>query len=327
MAVYTTLSDDDIAGILQSYALGTLQSATGISDGVQNSNYIVTTDQRRALLTIFEDTAIYDDIPLFFEWMEHLSSRGIPCAAPLHDKADATIQDFNGKPASLVSFIEGKWPKTIRADHCQEIGHYSAHMHLLADDFKPRRDDPASLDLTLWYRRSKEQGFPINDLKAGLSEEIEASAERIMDAMPEEGSLPTGMVHGDLFPDNVLFLDKKVSGIIDFYMSRYDFYASDLANTMNAWCFEHGTAFNITKAKALLRAYQAERTLSKEELNALPILCAAWSLRLMLTRLYAWFSNQDVGSSLIKNKDPLEQLERLRFHLQVRSVREYGIDD
>ncbi len=321
MAVFTDISENKLKKFLELYDIGKLASFEGISEGIQNTNFIVQTTKSKYILTLYEDKRIFSSLPFFFSFMEHLENKKIPCASPVHASDGSILQKLANRPAAIVNFLPGKWPKTIRSEHCAEVGKYSALMHKAAKDFKQKRDDSVFGAVEYWNKRIKEESLDINSLKSGLSDEIDKSFRKIKSQWPD--NLPSGAIHGDLFPDNVLFEGGKVSGIIDFYMSHNDFFAMDLANTLTQWCFEHGAEFNITKAKAMLSAYNKVRKLSDAELKALPTLASAAATKWFLTRLYTWF-NPSKGA-MVNRKDPLEQLGKLRFHLQIKSASEYGL--
>lgn len=321
MAVFTNISENELVKFLESYDIGKLELHKGISEGIQNTNYIVKTDKDKFILTIFEDKRILDGLDFFFSFTEHLADKGIPCPPPIHSRNGNILQDCKGKKAAIVGFLDGKWPRSIRANHCVEVGKYSALLHKAAKGFIHKRECP-QYELLYRYDLLKKEGKDIDLFKSGIVKEIEKSAEYIKSNWPKD--LPSGVVHGDIFPDNVLFEGEKLTGIIDFYMSRHDFYVADLANTLTQWCFENKAEFNITKARALLSAYNNERKLNKDELKALPVLAAAAAMKWFLTRLHTWFNPPE--GEMVNQKDPLEQLEKLRFHLQVQNVSEYGLD-
>jgi homoserine kinase type II len=321
MAVFTEISELDLGSLLANYDIGTLVSYSGISDGIQNSNFIIKTDKNKFILTIFEDERILNDLPFFFNFTEYLSSHDIPCPKPIYAKNGKIFQTICGKPSAIVSFLSGKWPQNIRKAHCREIGKYSALLHKSAADFKSNRANPHP-EILYRYNLLNEQGVDINSFKPGLKREIEESAEYIISNWSED--LPSGVVHGDLFPDNTIFDGDKLTGIIDFYSSHNDLFVADLANTLTQWCFQHGDEFNITNSKAMLLAYNNERPLSDEEITALPIMAAAAAMKWFLNRLYSWFNPPE--GAMVNQKDPLDQLKKLRFHLQVKSVSAYGLD-
>lgn len=321
MAVFTQISESDLRELISKYDIGELESFSGISEGIQNSNYIVKTSSAKYILTLFEDERIFNSLPFFFNFKEHLVGSGVPCPAPIHDKNDSMFNEICGRQASFISFLPGKWPRSIKKEHCEEIGKYSALMHKAAESFPENRDDPQA-DMLLSYKKLQEESADLESFKSGIVAEIEKAADYIKSNCPSD--LPSGVIHGDIFPDNVLFEDDRLTGIIDFYFSHTGFYVYDLANTLTQWCFEHGAEFNITKSRSLLSAYNKERKLSGDELNALPILASASAMTWFLSRLYSWFNPAE--GAMVNQKDPLEQLEKLRFHLQVKSVSDYGLD-
>ena len=319
MAVFTKVSQNDLKSFLKNYDLGNLESFDGINEGIQNTNYIINTNKSKFILTLFEDERVLGSLEYFFAYMEHLAIKNIPCAAPIHAKNGQVIFDLCERKAAIVNFLPGKWPKTIKKHHCSEIGKYSAQMHLAAEDFKPSRPNP-NPDILYLYKKLQKQGKNIDSFRPGICEEIEKAIKYILDNWND--ALPSGAVHGDLFQDNALFEGEKLTGIIDFYMAHDDFYVADLANTLTQWCFEYNAEFNVTKSQALLASYNNVRKLNKSEIKALPILAAAAAMKWFLARLYTWF-NPPKGE-MVNQKDPLEQLQKLRFHLQVENADEYG---
>jgi homoserine kinase type II len=204
-------------------------------------------------------------------------------------------------------------------EHCHALGDALAHFHLAGADFPMFRAN--DLSLPGWRPLVKAIGAGADEVVPGLAAEIEKELSYLEQRWPSD--LPEGVIHADLFPDNVFFLGDKVSGLIDFYFACNDTLAYDLAICLNAWCFEADGSFNITKARAMLQAYEGVRPLSEAELKWLPTLARGGALRFLLTRTYDWLNTHE--SALVRTKDPNEYLRKLRFHQRVKSYRDYGL--
>lgn len=319
MAVYTDIAETELAGFLEAYDIGELLSYKGIAEGVENSNFLLHTSSGAYILTLYEKRVNRDDLPFFLGLMRHLSGKGISCPLPVTRKDGQTIGELAGRPAAIITFLEGMWMRRPTVDHCREVGRAMAEMHLAGQDFPMRRQNALSVSgwRPLWEKARDRAG----EMEPGLAAEVENDLVFLETNWP--AALPSGVIHADLFPDNVFFLGKPLSGIIDFYFACTDLLAYDIAICLNAWCFEKDNAFNLTKGMALLGGYTAVRPLSAEEAEALPILARGSALRFLLTRLYDWL-NTPAGSLVVK-KDPLEYLRRMRFHRQIGSAEEYGL--
>ena len=319
MAVYTDVGDGELAEFLSEYPVGPLHYFTGIAEGVENSNFLVRTEGGTYILTLYEKRVNPDDLPFFLGLMHHLQARGVPCPTPLAGHDGEALRQLNGRPAALVSFIDGMWPRRIMPVHCAELGRALAGLHLAGADFPMRR--PNDLSLSGWRSLADATADGADSVKPGLAGLIARELEALPALWPE--SLPEGVIHADLFPDNVFFLGDKLSGLIDFYFACTERLVYDVAICLNAWCFERDGSFNVTKARALLGNYQAVRPLGADELAALPILCRGSALRFLLTRLYDWLNHPE--GALVTPKDPLEYEQKLRFHQQVRDAGGYGL--
>jgi homoserine kinase type II len=320
MAVYTEVSDEEMQDFLAEYDVGTLVSAKGIAEGVENSNYLIRTTEDTFILTLYEKRVHEEDLPFFLGLMDHLAARGIPCPEPVHGRDGKALRRLAGRPAAIISFLEGLWTRKIRPVHCAELGRALAEFHAAGADFGIRRANGLGpKDWRPLYELAAERAHEVDEDLAPLIEEELAAIER---AWPE--GLPAGVIHADLFPDNVFFIGEKLSGLIDFYFACNDFLAYDIAVCLNAWCFERDRSFNVTKARQLLASYGEHRTLSKSELEALPMLCRGAALRFLLTRLYDWL-NCPPGA-YVKPKDPMEYADYLTFHRQVTGPGAYGLE-
>ena len=319
MAVYTDVSDEELEAFIATYDIGALTSFKGIAEGVENSNYLVHTESGPYILTLYEKRVRREDLPYFLALMEHLASRGITCPLPVKDRAGHALKELAGRPAALISFLEGLWVRRPGIEHCAGLGQALARFHLAGADFPMERAN--SLALSGWRALYASIGEAANRVTPTLSEEIENELSFLEARWPSD--LPKGVIHADLFPDNVFFLGDKVSGLIDFYFACNDTIAYDVAICLNAWCFEPDASFNVTKARAMLQAYEKERKLSDAELAALPTLARGAALRFLLTRTYDLINTD--ANALVRTKDPNEYLRKLRFHQRVKSYRDYGL--
>jgi homoserine kinase type II len=321
VAVYTVVSADDLAKFLADYDLGQLLSYKGIAEGVENSNFIVHTGRGYFILTLYEKRVAAGDLPFFLALMEHLASRGLTCPQPVPNKAGNAAGTLAGRPAAIVTFLEGMWLRRSSPSHCAAVGAALAQLHVAGADFPMRRKNTLSVEG--WRKLFDGVSRRGDTLQPGLSDAIASELKFLEQAWPRD--LPQGVIHADLFPDNVFFLGDKLSGLIDFYFACTDTLAYDVAVCLNAWCFEHDHSYNVTKGRNLLQAYARVRPLSRPEWAALPLLARGAAMRFLLTRLVDWL---DVPpGALVKPKDPLEYFRKLRFHQAVASVRDYGIDE
>jgi len=320
MAVYTDVAADELGAFLSAYDLGDLLAYKGIAEGVENSNFLLHTSRGYFILTLYEKRVAAADLPFFLGLMEHLAARGLNCPQPVKTRAGATLGRLAGRPAAIVTFLDGMWIRRPSATHCAGLGRALAELHLAGADFAMRRANALSVDgWRALYDAAKSRA---DGVQAGLAAAIAAELEALAARWPRD--LPQGVIHADLFPDNVFFLGDKLSGLIDFYFACTDTLAYDVAICLNAWCFEADHAYNVTKGRALLQAYAGRRPLSAAERDALPLLARGAATRFLLTRLVDWL-NVPAGA-LVKPKDPLEYYRKLRFHQAVASVRDYGID-
>ncbi|HTI88327.1 MAG TPA: homoserine kinase [Alphaproteobacteria bacterium] len=320
MAVYTDVGDDELEAFLSDYDVGTLVAFKGIAEGVENSNFLVETDRALYILTLYERRVKVDDLPFFLGLMDHLAAKGIACPVPVKARDGKALRSLAGRPATLVTFLKGVWPRRIAPLHCQLLGGAMASFHLAGRDYKMTRAN--ALDLSGWCGLFQQIDGRADEVAPDLAAEIARDLSDITAKWPK--GLPAGIVHADLFPDNVFFLGEHLSGIIDFYFACEDYLAYDLAIALNAWCFEPDSSFNITKARGLLNAYAKVRPLEPTELAALPLLARGAAMRFLLTRLYDWLNRPE--GALVKPKDPREYLKKLRFHRQVKSPEAYGLD-
>lgn len=319
MAVYTDISEDELRAFIGRYDIGELMSYKGIAEGVENSNFLVHTSRANFILTLYEKRVDEADLPFFLGLMGHLAKNGINCPLPVVAKDGAMLSRIAGRPAAIITFLEGMWPRKPTAQHCEAVGVGLAQLHAAAKGFTINRRN--SLGMTDWRPLWNRCGDAASELEAGFGDEVERMLSDLEAAWPQ--GLPSGVVHADMFPDNVFFLGDELSGIIDFYFACNDAFAYDVAICLNAWCFERDGAFNLTKGTAMLRGYQSVRALETEERAALPIFCQGAAMRFMLTRLYDWVNTPE-GAQVVK-KDPREYVRKMRFHAAVKDAREYGL--
>jgi len=320
MAVYTDVTADDLTDFLSRYQIGELRFYKGIAEGVENSNFLLHTSAGNFILTLYEKRVAAGDLPFFLGLMEHLAARGITCPQPVKNRQGGVLGKLAGRPAAIVTFLDGLWIRRPNPGHCAAVGEALARLHIAGKDFPDKRANALSVES--WralYAQAKERG---DSVRPGLCAEIAKELDALDKSWPRD--LPQGVIHADLFPDNVFFLSDKLSGLIDFYFACTDTLAYDVAVCLNAWCFEPDHSYNVTKGRALLRSYATVRALSAAERAALPMLARGAAMRFLLTRLVDWLAVPE--GALVKPKDPLEYYRKLRFHQSVKSVSDFGID-
>ncbi len=316
MAVYTKITYDELIHFLELYKLDELISWNGITEGVENTNFFIETKSKKYILTIYEKRVTSKDLPFFLNLMTHLNDNKFPCPKPIYNKYHETLSSIKGKPAALFSFLYGKSIKRPSVIHCSQAGSYLSIIHESSSKFKMQRKN--TLSISGWQELIKRfnDGFNLNkDTISIISEEIEF----ISNNWPK--NLPNGIIHADLFPDNVFFDKNYISGVIDFYFACNDFFAYDIAIAINAWCFNEPNILDINKSLALLNGYEKYRKLNKDEKKFFPILARGAALRFLLTRIYD--SIHLVDGALVRPKDPLEYLEKLKYHRNITSFDEY----
>jgi len=324
MAVYTQLTNETIADLVENqYGLGKLAFAVGIAQGVENSNYLldVTTQDGREekyILTLYEKRVKAEELPFFIHLMKHLEAKKIPCPQPIARKDGSYFSVVQGKQAALVSFLHGRSRTVLKNPHVSEVGRALAELHLAAKDFDGLRAN--ALSLQGWQTLVASLAGKLDAIAPGLDAMVAEEIAYLKDHWPV--SLPVGIIHADLFPDNVFFEDDTLSGLIDFYFACADALAYDVAITLNAWCFEQ-KEFNATKSRLLLQHYQAVRPLETAEKSAFNVLLRGAALRFLLTRAYDWI--HQTKDAMVTPKDPMEYVQKLRFHQQVKDVKEYGL--
>jgi homoserine kinase type II len=321
MAVYTDVTDGQLKAFLAGYDIGELTSYRGIAEGVENSNFMLHTTKGQFILTLYEKRVNEADLPFFLGLMQHLQQRGLVCPLPVLRNDGGMIGRLAGRAAAIITFLEGTWPRQPNVDHCRQLGVALAQMHVAGADFELSRRNGLTLEdwRPLW---DKCADFADN-IVPGLVAEAERDLVDLEAGWPRH--LPRGVIHADLFPDNVFFLGDQLSGIIDFYFACTDILAYDVATCLNAWCFERDGDFNLTMGAALFQGYQSVRKLSADEISALPLLARGSALRFMLTRLYDWINTPE--GSLVVKKDPKEYSRKMAFHRNVKSAADYGLSN
>jgi len=319
MAVYTDVSIEELETFLENYDIGSPRVFKGIAEGVSNSNYFLQTDKASFILTLYEKRIETDELPFFLNLMEHLAARGAPCPTPVHANDGSTTGTLNGRSAAILTFLEGVSLRRPSAEHCSLAGHALATLHLQGASFPQQREN--ALGLTSWKTLAAECETGAEKVTSDLRTLIDAELEFLSVNWPD--SLPSGIIHADFFPDNVLFVKKKVSGIIDLYFACRDAFSYDLAVTLNAWCFEADGSYNVTKGQSLFSGYESVRALEQNERDTFHILCRGAALRFLLTRLYDWLNHSP--DAFVNPKNPTEFVRRLRFHQGARGPEAYGL--
>lgn len=317
MAVYTEVSDDELARFLDGYALGRLLSFKGIAEGVENTNYLVHTTDGTFILTLYEKRVDPADLPFFLGLMEHLSEGGVTCPLPVRDNRGHVLNELAGKQAALITFLEGVWPKRPQVFHTLELGKALARMHLAGTSFPLRRAN--ALGLSGWRPLFEKFSSRTEEICSGLHDLIADELRYLERSWPQD--LPEGIIHADLFPDNVFFVDHELSGLIDFYFACNDALAYDVAICLNAWCFDAKSQFDPAKGTALLDGYNSVRQLSPAERAAMPVLARGAAMRFLLTRSYDWLNTPK--DALVARKDPADYVQRLKFHQSVNDIADY----
>jgi homoserine kinase type II len=319
MAVYTEVSDDALSDFLALYDIGAVVSFKGIAEGVENSNFLLRTTSGQFILTLYEKRVNATDLPFFIGLMEHLARHGVTCPQPVRNRSGEALGRLAGRPAAIVTFLDGIWLRRPNVRHCGAVGDALARMHLAGADFALTRANALSLDG--WRPLFLTAETRANEVAPHLRQEAARELAFLETNWPS--GLPSGVIHADLFNDNVFFLGDRLSGLIDFYFACNDALAYDLAICLGAWCFEADNAFNVSKGQAMISAYERVRRLSDAEAAALPILGRGAALRFMLTRLVDWL-NVPPGAK-VAPKNPLEYRDKLRFHQRVKSATDYGL--
>ena len=320
MAVYTKFNKKDIEEILSNYSIGKLKSFTGIQEGIENTNYYLLVEDKKYILTIYEKRVNPEDLPFFSELMTGLYNKNYKCPVPIINNKNLTILDYNGKKLMIVSFLDGKAKQILTPNDCKQVGTEVARMHEITKDFKIKRNN--NLSVKSWRNLFNSIKDQCTKIDKDLPKLIESNLIDVEKNWPK--NLPSGIIHADLFNDNIFFQDEKFSGIIDFYFSCNDFYSFEIAICFNALCFDgqkNNLSFNVTKAKNFIDGYSTIRKLSNEERESIKVLSQGAALRFLLTRVFDALNT--VEGAMVKVKDPLEYLKRLEFHKNSKNYEDY----
>lgn len=317
MAVYTPLTSEDVAALLEQYDIGAATSCEGVAEGVENTNYKLTTPAGRYILTIFEKRVAEADLPFFMGVMERLAARGFSAPEPIATRTGALLTRIKGKPSTIISFLDGVWPRQVELHHCAPIGEALAKMHVALSDFVGTR--PNALSLRGWETLLVPRMDEAEKLRPGLADLVRKDMMAVR--MAWRNDLPRGVIHADLFPDNALFEGAALIGVIDFYFACTDALAYDLAVCLNAWCFD-GPDYDIERGRAMITAYEKVRPLSALEREMLPMLSRGAALRFFATRLTDWAATP--ADATVTPKDPMEYADKLAFHRNARGAADYG---
>jgi len=323
LAVYTDLKKEEIITFLSLYNIGNLVSFSGITEGIENSNYHLKTTNGDFILTLFEKRTDKNDLPFFINIMMYLNDRKFKCPKPIVDNKGNYLQILLGKPAVIVDFLEGKSKTKLTVQDNFAVGSTIARMHVCSQNYNMKRKNSLSIlgwEELLYKCDTSISKTILNEIEPSIIEEIKHSLDFCKNNWPK--NLPVGFIHADMFPDNVFFKDNKISGVIDFYFSCTDILVYDLAIAVNAWCFDNDKIFNENKFKSLIDGYQSIRKLSKEELFYLPLLSQAAALRFLLTRIYDWAHTPKNADVIPKN--PKEYIQKMRFHKTISNNKNYG---
>ena len=320
MAVYTKFDKENIEEILSNYSIGKLNSSKGIQEGIENTNYFLLVDNKKYILTIYEKRVKSEDLPFFSELMAGLNQAGVKCPIPIINKQNQAISNYNGKKLMIVTFLEGKAKKILSPENCKSVGAEVARMHEITKNFKIKRKN--DLSINSWRKLFNSVKKECSKIHQDLPQLIESNLIDVEKNWPND--LPKGIIHADLFNDNIFFKDNKFSGLIDFYFSCEDFYAFEIAICFNALCFDgmqKNLSFNVTKAKNFIDGYSSVRKLTDDEKANIKVLSQGAALRFLLTRVFDALNT--VEGAIVKVKDPIEYLKRLEFHKNSKNFEDY----
>ena len=320
MAIYTKLSENNLKEFFLKYNLGKLLNYKGIQEGIENTNYFIQTDKGKFILTVYEKRVEEKDLPFFMGLMKNLFDANFPSPEPIINKNGNYITEISGKKAAVVSFLDGSAKKNLNPNDCHKVGIQAAKLHLITKNLIGKREN--KLSVNSWRKIYKKVQKDCSRIHLNLTQIIEKNLDEIENNWPK--NIPSGIIHADLFPDNIFFKDDKLTGIIDFYFSCYDFYVFEIAICLNALCFEgqkENLSFNVTKAKKFIDGYSSIKKLTEEEKKSLKILCQGAAMRFLLTRVFDYLNLTD--GALVKIKDPIEYLKRLEFHNSVKDYKDY----
>lgn len=319
MAVYTKLAHQEVEQFLEQYNINNFKDYKGITEGVENTNYFINTLEQDYILTIYEKRVDENDLPFFINLLSNLSENKFPCPKPIANKNNQKINKIKNKNAALVTFLNGQSKNKITSDECFEIGKITAQLHEITKKFNVSRKN--NLSIESWQNIFEKTIKQKIDLDETIIKKTKNYLNFLKDNWPK--NLPQGIIHADLFPDNIFFTNNKVSGIIDFYFACNDFFAYEIAICINSICFDNNSTFNMTKSKNLIDGYSSVRTLSVDEKKYLPILSMGAAMRFFLTRLYDFYHTDNKAD--VKIKDPFEYFKKIEFHSTIKNFNEYFI--
>ena len=319
MAVYTKLEHQEVRQFLEQYNINNLKDYKGITEGVENTNYLIKTSEQDYILTIYEKRVDENDLPFFINLLSNLSENKFPCPKPIANKNNQKINKIKNKNAALVTFLSGQSKNKITSEECFEIGKITAQLHEITKKFNVSRKN--NLSIESWQNIFEKTIKQKIDLDETIIKKTNNYLNFLKDNWPK--NLPQGIIHADLFPDNIFFTNNKVSGIIDFYFACNDFFAYEIAICINSICFDTNSTFNMTKAKNLIDGYSSIRTLSTEEKKFLPILSMGAAMRFFLTRLHDFYHTDNKAD--VKIKDPFEYFKKIEFHSTIKNFNQYFI--
>jgi len=320
MAIYTKLSENNLKEFFLKYNLGKLLNYKGIQEGIENTNYFIQTDKGKFILTVYEKRVEEKDLPFFMGLMKNLFDANFPSPEPIINKNGNYVTEISGKKAAVVSFLDGSAKKNLNPNDCHKVGVQAAKLHLITKNLIGKREN--KLSVNSWRKIYKKVQKDCSRIHLNLTKTIEKNLDEIENNWPK--NIPSGIIHADLFPDNIFFKDNKLTGIIDFYFSCHDFYVFEIAICLNALCFEgqkENLSFNVTKAKKFIDGYSSIKKLTEEEKKSLKILCQGAAMRFLLTRVFDYLNLTE--GALVKIKDPIEYLKRLEFHNSVKDHQDY----
>jgi len=314
MAIYTKVDAHEAKFILKNYNLGELKKIQGIKKGIENTNYLLITTTGKFILTLFEKRVQAKELPFFMNLMLSLNDRKILCPKPIKNKNKKTLFQIKNRQAAICSFVYGKEKTSHTLSECRSIGKNIAKLHMVGEKIKLHRAN--NLSIKSWIALNQSIKTKANKKIPNIYGFINTLLLDLKKKWPSQ--LPTGIIHGDLFPDNIFFNKRKFAGFIDFYFSCSDFLIYDIAICINAMCFDKKIKFNKLKANALLKGYSSQRKISKKEFTALPQLLLGASIRFFLTRLHDSINRQK--GAVVKVKNPKEFLKRIQFYINTNSV-------
>ena len=320
MAVYTKFDKENIEEILSNYSIGKLNSSKGIQEGIENTNYFLLVDNKKYILTIYEKRVKSEDLPFFSELMTGLNKAGVKCPVPILNKQNKSISDYSGKKLMIVTYIEGRAKKILTPQNCKSVGIEVAKMHKITKNLNIKRKNDLSVDS--WRKLFNSVKKECSKIHQSLPKLIESNLDNVEKNWPSD--LPKGIIHADLFCDNIFFNNNEFSGIIDFYFSCEDFYALEIAICFNALCFDgvpKNLSFNVTKAKNFIDGYNSIRKITDDEKGNIKVLSQGAALRFLLTRVFDALNTMD--GAIVKVKDPMEYLKKLEFHKNSKNFEDY----